>query len=76
MCNIFRVVCSFHNCYESPRKLYLLSIEFGDDLELKKREDVFLKKDKKLEDIYEVQEKLGEYVVFVFVSNDCLYLGY
>ncbi|XP_028405474.1 myosin light chain kinase, smooth muscle-like [Dendronephthya gigantea] len=33
---------------------------FGDDLISPKREDVYLKKDEKLENFYEIQEKLGE----------------
>ena len=35
-------------------------LDFGDDLEIPKPKDVFLKKDQKLENFYEIQEKLGE----------------
>jgi hypothetical protein len=35
-------------------------VDFGDDLEIPKRKDVFLKTDQNLENFYEVQEKLGE----------------
>jgi hypothetical protein len=35
-------------------------LDFGDDLEIPKRNDVYLKNDQKPEDFYEIQEKLGE----------------
>ena len=37
-------------------------LDFGDDLIFPKRDDVYLKKDENLENFYEIQEKLGEWV--------------
>lgn len=48
-----------------------LFLDFGDDLELPNFADVFLQKDQNIEDFYEINEKLGEYVLFGFLLLGC-----